>query len=194
MKRPCLWQCIYSCVGIWPRSRNPLLMVANVCWCILSQCNTSSINRVLCFSGPLRPTRLVQVGRSGLRCVHGKWNGNNTNTNIQKRIWIYSPNHIYKTWLYEKYIYIYIYINNKQAKCDNFCPILLRKLRINNYACFWHSFLQAGSGNTVTLHHSLSALHNIVFINVAKEDAGCVRVVKLLQAWRHVNNRFSLCK
>ncbi len=43
-------------------------------------------------------------------------------------------------------------------------------------------------------YHSLSAWHNVVFINVAKVDAGCVRVVKLLQAWRHVNKRFSLYK
>ncbi len=56
------------------------------------------------------------------------------------------------------------------------------------------SFLRTGSGNTVTLYHSLSVWHNVVFINVAKVDAGCVRVVKLLQAWRHVNKLFYLSK
>ncbi len=100
--------------------------------------------------------RLVHVGRSSLRSVLGKWNGNN--------------------------------------KCDNFCAVLLRELRINKYTCFWHSFLQAGSGNTVTPYHSLSAWHNVVFINVAKVAAGCARVVKLLQAWQHVNKRFLLSK
>ncbi len=33
-------------------------------------------NTIIC-SGRLRPTRIVQVGISGLRCAHGKWNGNN---------------------------------------------------------------------------------------------------------------------
>ncbi len=33
---------------------------------------------ILCaFSGRLRPTWVVQVGRSSLRCAHDKWNGNN---------------------------------------------------------------------------------------------------------------------
>ncbi len=47
----------------------------------------------------------------------------------------------------------------------------------------------------VTLYHALSTRYNVVvFINAAKVDAGCARVVKLLQAWRHVNKRFSLYK
>ncbi len=42
--------------------------------------------------------------------------------------------------------------------------------------------------------HFMSGIMYSVFINAAKVDAGCSRVVQLLQAWRNVNKRFSFCK
>ncbi len=42
--------------------------------------------------------------------------------------------------------------------------------------------------------HFTSDIMYSVFINAAKVDAGCSRGVKLLQAWRNVNKRFSFCK